>query len=123
MAFEMTTNELSLEASADLSTNQFHAVIVDTNGRAALAGAAVPIVGILQDKPAALGTAGHVKVGGITKAVAGAAVAANALVTPNATGELITAVATNTPAGVALSAAGAAGEVFTMLITPGGSPI
>lgn len=123
MAFEMTTNELSIEAAADLSADQFRAVVADSNSQAARAGAAVPIIGVLQDKPTQQGQAAHVKIGGVSKGVAGAAVAAGAQVATDATGRFVTAVATNPPAGMALSPAGAADEVFTVLITPGGSPI
>lgn len=124
MAVEGTTNEVSVEASADLSGDQFRGMVINTPGeQLARSGAGVPIAGVLQDKPNLLGRAGHIKVGGLTKASAGAALVSGARVMSDANGQFITATATNVPVGVAFSAAGAAGELFTMLVTPGGAPI
>jgi hypothetical protein len=77
--------------------------------------------GILQNTPA-LGQAADVALpGSITKAVAGAAIAAGALVMVEATnGRLITWTAGTLyyVAGIALEAAGAANNIFTMLLYP-----
>jgi len=66
MAREIPGFTIPLEASADLSASQFCAVISDANGRAAVAGAGVHIIGVLQNKPASLGAESSVMVDGVT---------------------------------------------------------
>lgn len=73
MAWEIPGQTISLEAAADLSTKQFYFVKLDTNGRAALCAAATDRpIGILQNKPSALGRMASVMVNGISKVIGGA---------------------------------------------------
>jgi len=116
MAFEENLSTFSLEAAADLSASQFHALVVDANGQVALAGAAVRIDGVLQNDPAAAGREAAVAFGGITKMVCGAAVAAGAEVATNAAARAITAVATNPVIGRAITAGGADGDIISVLL-------
>lgn len=117
MSFEIPGFKFSRQAAADLSTHQYKAVVCDSNGRAALAGTqGVAIIGVLQDKPAALGRAAEIMQNGITKWVAAAAIAAGATVTTNNAGKAITAVAGNIVAGIALEASGADGNVIAVLL-------
>lgn len=119
MAYEIPGFSWTLEASGDLSAEQFTAMVVDGNGQAAQAGAAVNIAGVLQNNPSAAGREAAIVSTGITKGVAGAAVAAGAYLMTDANGEFVTAVATNELAGIALQAAGAQGEIIPVLLRGG----
>lgn len=73
MAVEEALRPMNGVASADLSTKQYYGVTMDSNGRIAVVsgqeGAAA--IGILQDKPAALGRACNYAIGGRSKVVLG----------------------------------------------------
>lgn len=125
---------ISLIAAADLSAKQYYAIKVDTDGKAALAGAGLGI-GILQDEPVS-GAIGQVAVSGISPAIAGGTVTAGDRVTANASGKLVTATAGKTDTsdvgaaadpligsnviGIALTSA-AADEQFSLLILQQGA--
>lgn len=79
-------------AGADLSSSQYHFVKLDTNGEVVLSGAGEDAIGVLQNKPAD-GQAATVRVGGLSKVVAGAAITAGARVASDASGKAKTAVA------------------------------
>lgn len=119
MAYEGILSKWTFVASSDFSSSQYCAAIVDANGQAALAGAGVNADGIMQDKPV-IGRSGGVAVLGISKAIAGAAVPAGALVMSNASGQLIPATATNFAIGKAITAASGVGVVFSVLLRPAG---
>jgi DNA-binding transcriptional regulator LsrR (DeoR family) len=82
----------------------------------AVAGAGEHAVGVLQDKPDAAGRAGGVMMYGITKCKAGAAVAVNALVTPDASGRAVTAASNDFIFGIALEAAANADEIIAVAL-------
>lgn len=113
MAVENPLFTITLAAGADLSAKQFLAV-VPTAGKAAVAGAGVKCLGVLQNKPTA-DQAATVVVHGITKAIAGAAITAGAQVEVNAQGEFIT-LNTGVSVGFALDAAAGDGSVFTLCL-------
>jgi hypothetical protein len=119
MAKEIPGFSYTLEASGDLSAQQFRGVVVDSNGQAAVAGAAAEIAGVLQNDPSAIDRAAQIVQTGITKMVAGAAVATGANVTTDASGRAITAIVTNPIVGVALDAAANADEIISVLLTHG----
>ncbi len=123
MAFEIPGFSYTLEAAGDLSASQFAAVVVDSNGQAAVAGAAVTIAGVLQNDPAAIGEASTIVQTGITKMLAGAAVTVGDLVMTDGSGRAITATATNPPLGTALQAAANADEIIPVLLLPGGGEL
>ena len=111
-------------ADADLSANQYRAVVPTANNGGngvALAGANVVILGILQDKPNANGKACAVCVEGPTRAAAGAAFARGAELKTDATGRLIAAgaelpgVIVNVVA-IAFEAAAAAGDIKEVVL-------
>lgn len=106
----------SFLASGDLSASQFKLVVVDANGRVAVAGAAVAAIGVLQDKPAAIDRACEVSTefGAIMKVRAGAAVAINAILESDATGRVVTQSA-GPKLAKALTAATAADDVIEVL--------
>ncbi len=113
----------SLSCVTDLSGQQFRfAKLSAARTLAVCAAATDKPLGVIQNKP--VGTAGSpqpvdLMVTGVTKLVAGAAVAAGDDLTADATGRAITAVAAggaNRSYGVALEAAAGAGVVFEALL-------
>lgn len=68
MAYEIPGFTVTLEASADLSAAQHKFVKLDSNGQVAVCAAVTDKpIGVLQDKPAAIGRAATVMVMGISK--------------------------------------------------------
>lgn len=118
MAYQNVNHHcVSLVAAGDLSTKQFHAVGVNSAGRAAIADADDQLIGIVQNNPAA-GQAANVAYGGISKAVLGGNVTAGNRVTANASGQIIAAAsAGDSVIGVALGG-GASGEIVSILVNP-----
>lgn len=84
---------VSLPASTDLSTKQYYAVKLDSNGQVALAGAGECAIGILYSKPSAQGTIASVRPLDGRKALgfAGGTIAKGALVAADANGKFVTA--------------------------------
>lgn len=119
MAYETPGFSITLEAGADLSTQQYRFVKLDGNGRViAIAAATDKPIGILQDKPAALGRAAEVMTMGVSKLSMDAAVALPAAIGPSADGQGAAKVAgtdiTHYIVGQLLKASGAAGEISTV---------
>jgi len=101
MATEILIQSISLVAAADLSAKQYYCVKVDSNGKAALCGAAENSVGILQNDPTS-GQMATVGMLGLSKAKYGASVTAGANLMTDASGKLITATGTNPVIALAL---------------------
>lgn len=117
MAFEIPGFSLSVEASADLSAFQHHFVEVDSNGQLTVSNSAgESVFGVLQNNPNAEGRAGNVMKDGVSKVVAGAAIAVGALVQTNASGRAITAASADFVVGRALDAVGADGELISIAL-------
>jgi hypothetical protein len=121
MAFEIPVFTFSLEAAADLSAKQYTYVKLDTNGRAAAVTAATDIpVGILQNKPAALGREAVIVGLGISKVVANGAITAADQVGTSADGQCDGKTAgtdtTEYAVGQALTAATAATEILSVTV-------
>jgi hypothetical protein len=75
-------------AGADLSALQFRFVKINSSGLVvAITGASDVPIGILQDKPAASGRSAEIMCDGISKLVAGEAMAPGNTVGPDATGK------------------------------------
>ena len=104
-------------AGADLSGNQYYAVNVNAAGNIVLASDAEPALGILQNEPTS-GQAAAVRVGGISKAVAGAGFDAGVLVCAHTGGKVDEGGAGDEVLGIALTASGADGDVITILVLP-----
>ena len=119
MSFENPGFSFSLNAGADLSADQHKFIKVDSNGDGVLVGAAEASVGVLQNDPLQ-GEPGTILNTGISKVLAGAAVAAGATVMSDASARAITATATNRVLGTALEAAAAADEKIAVLLTSQG---
>lgn len=108
-------NSFSLPAGADLTGKQFHAVVVNSSGAAASAGANALVAGMLQNKPNT-GQPATIAYDGVSKAAIGATVAAGAKLTTDAAGKLVTATASQAVVGVAL-AGGATNDIIPVLLT------
>jgi hypothetical protein len=113
MAWEKPLEQISLIAAADLSSKQYYAIKVDSDGKAALAGAGENAIGILQDTPA-LGNVGNVMTLGVSKAVYGGTVSAGANLEVAAGGKLV-AYSSGAIVGVALEP-GSANEIHSVLL-------
>ena len=88
MAYEIPGILASFTAGEDLSSAQYLAVKIDSNGNIVKAGAGERAIGILQDKPKN-GQAGSVMLYGISKAVYGASVTAGSALEVGSGGKLI----------------------------------
>ncbi len=110
----------TLAAAVVAGDGQFTGVKIDTAGRVdhAQGNAGTPdtVVGILQNKPAALDNAAAVQTFGMSKGRAGASFSIGDDLTTNSTGKLVTAVATDIAIAVAVEAATAEDEIVSVLI-------
>lgn len=105
-------------AAADLSALQYRAVLLNGSGLMAQnTTAAGRISGVLQNKPLA-NQACEVMVTGVSKMVAGGTVAQGALVASDNVGRAVAATTGNFVIGRAETAAGAAGQIISVALTP-----
>lgn len=138
MAFDhQWVADLSLTAGADLSSDQFKIVKLDGSGDAILAAAAGEVVtGVLQNKPKVTTEEARVRVMGVSKVKAGAAISIGDLIATDALGLAKTAVLATTDTttsnttealvashviGQALQAASGSGEIISCLLFPMGA--
>lgn len=115
MAIEVTGDVFNAPAAVDLTTKQFHLIIVDTNGKAALAGAGLRVDGILQDTPNTDEVA-SVKFQSGSKVVAGASIGAGVEFAANAASRAVAAATTNFVSGFTLEAATADGQIISVIL-------
>jgi len=120
MGFEIPGFKLGTQvANADLD-DRYRFVVQNTSGKIAQVGTTgAKALGVLQS-PAIAGEAAEVMVSGVSKVVAGAAIANTGPITSDSQGRAITAAATHTVNGIALETAAAAGEVIAVLLGYGG---
>lgn len=110
-------HDSSCVANADLSADQFFAVIMTTTPRKVdIAGAAANIYGILQNKPTA-GQAADVGIFGVSKAIIGATVTAGDALETDSTGRLITQTSTHPKVAVAIES-GAVNNIISVRLVP-----
>lgn len=122
MAYEIGIGaDFPFEAAADLSAKQFFFVKVDSAGKVALAAADNLAIGVLQNKPKSA-EAASVRVHGISKVVAGAAITRGDRVGSDANGKARGGVIVGVTLGVALETASADGDVIAVLLHPAGTP-
>ncbi len=119
MAYKEAEVKISMDAGADLSSSQHLFVTSDASGDAVVAGAGVRVVGVLDNDPTS-GQAAGVAIEGVTKVIAGAAVAAGADVASSAAGKAITSTSGDYIAGVALQAATADGDLIAVRLSQPG---
>lgn len=109
MAFEIPIHKISETAGADLTAAQFKFVKYSAGAIVLAAGGTDQVVGVLNNNPASGGTC-EIMTLGVSKVVAGAAVAKGAVVMSDASGRAVTGTSTNYGQGIAMEAASAAGE-------------
>jgi hypothetical protein len=117
MAHEIPVLPFTLNASEAIAIYRF--VNVTTTGEAELADDGTDAIGVSQNDPA-IDEACAIEVYGLSICEAGEAIAAQDYITSDATGRGKTATTGERIHGVALTAAGAAGEYFTVLLRPVG---
>lgn len=109
----------SFEAGSDLSTKQYYAVVLASDGQLDVAtDLTLPIFGVLQNKPAAAGRQAAVIPLGETKMVAGASATVGDPLGIDSSGRAITAVSTKMVHGFFKTAPGAAGDICTVVLLP-----
>lgn len=117
MAFEQPGVVVTLEAGADLSTKQYHFIkVTGAQTCNAITATTDKPVGVLQNKPAAVGRAATVNVDGITKMIAGGAVPAGSPISFNAAGQAIVATTGLVIHGTALGSAGAVNDLVSVVL-------
>jgi hypothetical protein len=126
-----------LDAGVDLTNYRYHLVKMNSGGDVIPCSAAgEAVLGVLQDNPSVAGRGAGVAFNGITKCIAGAAIARGAFVATNASGRAVTASKGVTDTGdtgaaadalkggyvigYALTPASANGDAFTLVITNAG---
>lgn len=115
MAYHVDDFELgTLVAGADLTADQYKIVKVDAAGKLVLTGAADEHAGIL-DCPGDTDESVRIRVSGVAKVVAGAAITTGDGVESDAAGKLRT-LTTGPLVGIALEAAGADGDIISVLL-------
>lgn len=120
MAYEESLRTITLPAGADLSTKQYYLVKASA-GTVVLAGDGEHAIGVLQNNPTS-GQAATVAIAGVTKAYAGATIAAAAQVASNASGQAATATSAEIILGTNLSTDSvASGDIFPLLFNPRGA--
>lgn len=108
-------------AGADYSTSGQHRFVTVASGAVTLTGAGLRADGVLRNDPASGGAAEVGLPGTIQRIEAGAVFAINADIASDATGRAVTADEGDIVLGKALAAAGAAGEIVSILTYPGGA--
>jgi hypothetical protein len=121
MATENAHNDYTFEAAADLTTHQYKFVELDSAGKVVLCNAAADLpIGVLQNKPNT-GEAATVRVSGISKVSADAALATiGTLIGTSADGQadakIVGTDVTEYVVGRTLTTAANAGEIVSALI-------
>jgi len=120
MGKELILLSKTLEASADLSSYQYHAMQWDAYGKAALADASSEVVGILQNQPDAAGKESEIAMIGLSKAVYGDTVTQGAYLAPDSNGHLVpTTTNADGYIGIAMEA-GSANDIRQVFLVPFG---
>lgn len=122
MAYELNLQPISMVAGQDLSTKQYYFVSMAADGQIDPTGDGASADGVLQNNPDAIGKTATVAIGGISKVVAGAAIAAGADVASGAAGKAKTATTGNRVLGKAMTAASADGDIISVLLKVQGAP-
>lgn len=117
---------VTFPAAGNLSSDQFKIVTFDTDGKVKLADDAdvvlEPMVGVLQNKPAAEDRAAAVRIAGIAKVEAGTSIDEGAAVTTDGSGLAAVAVDNDWVLGFAVTA-GVSGSLMEVLIRGGGGHV
>lgn len=116
MAYEEALKKISRPVAADMSSNQYRFVKIDSSGRAALSGTANKPDGVLQDDPSTAGDAGCIAIAGVSKVVAGAALDEGVDVTSDNAGRAVAAATGDEVAGRTLTSASGANSIVSVLL-------
>jgi len=121
MTIQITGQTLTVEASGDLSGDQYKFMRIDGNGRAVRASTGQSVIGVLQNKPSGLGQAATIwGPGSISKVIAGAPLAPNRNVAPDANGSAQVSVNSfHFLAGTTISDGVSGGPVSVLIHNPG----
>jgi hypothetical protein len=126
MATDHQILDLSFPAAGDLSTKQFYALTMRSDGKVTtIAATLTPCFGILQDDPDAAGRACRVRLLGESRLIVDGS--SNAIypgysLGVNASGiGVATTIANQAIIAVALDTSSAAGDIISVLVLPGGA--
>jgi hypothetical protein len=112
----------NLAAGSDLSSSQYKAIVLSTDGAVDVAGANVAGVGFLMNLPTAGKSAEIATVGGGAKAKAGGTITAGDLLKTDSVGDVVTAVNGENYVALALESA-VDNDIFNVLVIPPHSDI
>lgn len=119
MAYEEGLKCITRIAGADLTAAKYRFVEAASGKVTRCNAAGESALGVLQNDPDIDEAATVAILGSVTKVVAGAAIALDADITTDNQGRAVTAATGNKIHGKALIAAGAAGEIISVLLQPG----
>lgn len=125
MATERSVWDESFISGADLSAHQWRIAYLSGARTVTFAtGVTIKSIGIIQDNVDAAGKAVNVRVLGISKVVAGEAMATPGTeVTSDAAGKAVAAATTDFVVGRTLEASAADGDIISILVLPTGSKV
>jgi hypothetical protein len=126
MATEVPGLLVTFEANADLSAAQYEPVLLSDDGQVDVTTQGLFSIGVLQNKPSAIGRASTVMCSGITKVRAGAAidVSVSRVLTAGAGDGVETAASADFVIGYCLATADVVeGDIFSMLLCPSLVPL
>lgn len=119
MSFTIPGFTITRLAAEDLSASQFRFVAINSSGQAALVTTAGGgALGVVQNDPA-VGEAATIMLDGVSKVVAGAAVAAGADIASDTEGRAVAASTNNRILGIALEEASSAGAIIAVALVRG----
>lgn len=119
MAVESNLTTISVTPDADLSAKQYYLAKLTSTGCALAAADTDPCYPI-QNKPKPTGEQAALAIAGVSKVIAGGAIAQGAKVAPTAAnGKAQSAASGDRWFGIALEAAGADGDIITVLLRDG----
>lgn len=108
------TNLPGVVAGADLTAQQHRFIVINSSGKAVLAGAGAQVAAVLDNSPNLDQGATLMGPGSIAKVVAAAAITAGGPVSSDASGDATPSLTTNYIAGTALNSVGVAGELVSV---------
>jgi len=116
MAFKENQTNITLEASGDLSANQFYFVDVDASGQAFVVGDGADAIGVLQNDPDTQGHAATVAIYGVSRVECGGSVTAGDYVSADTDGRCVTSASGDVILGKAWDDASGAGSIISVLL-------
>ena len=115
MAVSESLQKVSIPANADLSASQYCFVIVNSTGKAVVAGDGEAGVGVLQDTPAAADRPAEIAISGRSKVKLGGTIATGAKACSDSTGRAVTGASAKNILGIMLKG-GAVNEIGEILL-------